>query len=171
MIHISWWCNCVVMWCMHNGKLWCRWWYVRREGETCAHCVGKAIIPEHPGVGFEPLFCLYYYYFSSFYCLWTITSHSPIVFYCLQLSHSTEMFHLLLLTLHVHHTVFWLTSDVVTPSATSEVCYLFLLVIKHKIVLTQMRRHHMMWLSPWPASDLNATTLFYGFENSYNKCN
>ena len=85
--------------------------------------VGKAIILEHPGVGLRPLFCSYYYYFCSF-CLWTISSCSPVVLYCLQLSHSTEMFHLLLLTLHVCHTVFQLTSDIVTPSVTSEACYL-----------------------------------------------
>ena len=87
--------------------------------------VGKAIVPEYPSVVSDPSFCSYIYYFYSSYCLCTITSHSPIVFYCPCLSHSTEMSHLLLLTLYVHHVVFWLTSDIVTPSATSEVCYLF----------------------------------------------
>ena len=86
-----------------------------------AICVGKATAPESPGVVSDPLLFVP----LLFYCFCTITLHSPIVSYCLHLSHSTEMSHLLLLTLYVCHTVFQLTSDVVTPSVTSEVCYLF----------------------------------------------
>ena len=96
--------------------------------------VGKAIVPEYPSVVSDPSFCSYIYYFYSSYCLCTITSHSPIVFYCPCLSHSTEMSHLLFLTLCVHHTVLWLTSDVVTPGPLFlfvHLLYLFLLLFMH----------------------------------------
>ena len=103
-------------------------WYFDRSP---VNCPGVSWCGLGPPLFFFFFFCLCLYYFYYFYCFCTTTSCSPIVSYCPCLSHSTEMSHLLSLTLYVHCTVFQLTSDVVTPSVTSEVCYLFLLVIRH----------------------------------------
>ena len=122
--------------------------------------VGKAIVLEYPSVVSDPSFCSYIYYFYSSYCLCTITSHSPIVFYCPCLSHSTEMSYLLFLTLYVCHTVLWLISDVVTPWTPLFVCT-FIISIPLIVYALLLHIHLLYFILCVYLTQLRCLTYYY----------
>ena len=81
---------------------------------NCQVTVGVAITLESPWslLAWSHIYLLVPLLFLLFIVYWLLCMHSPTVFYCSCISHSTEMFYILFITYICMPSIFWLTSDV-----------------------------------------------------------